>query len=141
MITTALVLFLFAGLIVPTLVKNRTQFYVGFACILLIILMDTLQIMIRASGMQVFGGVMIGLSQFIALISFFLCAGGLTLGEVGEEFRGAFEVIRRGEEEKEVIIPLTGQKPIPRETTSTDRIDLTPPTEKKNPPTPGIPLE
>jgi len=145
MVTTALILFLFAGLIVPHLIKNRTQFYAGFACILLIILMETLQVMIHRSGMQVFGGVVIGLSQLAALIAFFMCAGGLSLREVGDEFKGAFEVIRRGEEEKEVIIPLTGQKPIPRDTTPKDRIDLTPPVgqnaERREPPHPGIPME
>ena len=34
--------------------------------------------------------------------------------ELGGEMRRAFEVLRRGEEEKEIIIPLTGEQPKPR---------------------------
>lgn len=124
-ITTALVLFLFAGLIVPRLIKNQSQYYVGFACILLIILITTLQIMIARPFMQVFGGVVIGLSQLTAIIMFFLCAGGMSMRDLAAEFKGAYEVVRRGEEEKEVIIPLHGQKPMPREDERPPRQDLT----------------
>jgi len=141
-ITTALVLFLFAGLIVPRLIKNRQQFYIGFGCILLIILMMTLSLMIQRPFMQVFGGVVVGLSQLIALIAFFMSAGGLSLNDIGKEFQGAYEVIRRGSEEKEVIIPLTGQRPPERVDSPRERIDLTPSVERKEPaPSPKIPLE
>lgn len=140
-ITTALALFLFAGLIVPSLIKNRQQFYIGFCCILVIVLITTLSLMIRTSFMQVFGGVVVGLSQLVGLVAFFMCAGGLSLREVGKEVHGAYEVIRRGGEEKEVIIPLSGQRPPERVETSRERIDLTPPVERKDPPSPNIPLE
>ena len=140
-ITTALVLFLFAGLIVPTLVKNRQQFYIGFCSVLVIIVITTLSLMIRTSFMQVFGGVLVGLAQLVGLVAFFMCAGGLSLKDVGKEVHGAYEVIRRGGEEKEVIIPLTGQRPIERVETGRERIDLTPPVERKDPPSPNIPLE
>jgi hypothetical protein len=140
-VTTAMVLFLFAGLIVPSLIRNRQQFYVGFAAILLIVLIHTLQLMFRTGFMQVFGGVVIGAAQLVGLVTFFLCAGGMTIREVGKEFQGAYEVIRRGGEEKEVIIPLTGQRPAERIETPRERIDLTPPVERKDPPTPNVPSE
>ena len=47
--------------------------------------------------------------------------------ELAGEFANAYEVIRRGEEEKQVIVPLTGQVPKPKAESSDEpppRIDL-----------------
>ena len=35
----------------------------------------------------------------------------MTVKDIGSEVKGAFEVIRRGETEKEIIIPLRGSAP------------------------------
>jgi hypothetical protein len=115
-ITTACVLFLFTCLVIPNFIKNRTQYYAAFGAVLGIILMNTLQLMLHNSaGFQVFGGVIIGVLQFIAVVMLVLCAGGMKLKTLAGELTQAYEVIRRGEEEKEVIIPLTGQMPKPKE--------------------------
>jgi hypothetical protein len=58
------------------------------------------------------GAVLIGLLQVLALLLLVLCVGGLTLRELGNEMGKAYEVIRRGETEKEVIIPI-GDRPAP----------------------------
>jgi hypothetical protein len=41
----------------------------------------------------------------------FLAAGGITWRDLGGELSNAFEVIRRGGEEKEIIVPLRGEVP------------------------------
>src|SRR4051795_207390 len=114
-VTTACVLFLFACLVIPGFIKNRTQYYAAFGCVLGIILMDTLSMMIGSPKFQVFGGVVIGLLQLIAVAMLVMCAGGMNAKTLAGEMRGAYEVIRRGEEEKEVIIPLTGAAPKKRD--------------------------
>jgi hypothetical protein len=119
-VTTALVLFILATLLYPKTVKNKTQFYAGFGSVLGILLVNTIDVMFKNPGIQVFGGALTGLLQLFALVMFFMSAGGLSVGELGEELRGAYEVIRRGESEKTVIVPLTGEVPKPkagRETT------------------------
>jgi hypothetical protein len=108
-VTTALVLFVFACLLYPAAIKNKAQFYAGFTGVLLILLVYSLDVMIRSPGFQVFGGALTGLLQLFSLVMFFMAAGGMSVGELGEEMKGAFEVMRRGESDKTVIIPLSGQ--------------------------------
>jgi hypothetical protein len=61
--------------------------------------------------------------------------------------RHAFEVIRRGEEEKEIIVPLTGEMPKPRDEPTPPRVTLDdaqpPPGSDSNKPgaSSSIPLE
>ena len=111
-VTTAIVLFIFACVAWPQLVKNRTQFYAAFVSVLAIILLFSLALMLRDSaGFQVLAGFIIGLLQIFAIIMLFLSAGGLTFKELTGEMARAYEVIRRGEEGKTVIIPLTGAVP------------------------------
>jgi len=114
-VTTGCVLFLFTCLVIPSFIRNRTQYYAAFGAILGIIIMNTLEMMLHNSpGFQVFGGVVIGFLQLIAVTMLVLCAGGMQLKTLAGEMTHAYEVIRRGEEEKEVIIPLTGQTPKPK---------------------------
>ena len=126
-VTTACLLFLFTCLVIPNFIKNRTQYYAAFGCILGIILMNTLSLMFHNSaGFQVFGGVVIGFLQFLAVLTLVLCAGGMNVKTLAGEMGHAYEVIRRGEEQKEVIVPLTGQVPKPKESADEPppRIDL-----------------
>jgi hypothetical protein len=60
------------------------------------------------------GPIAIGFLQLLALLLLVLCVGGLTVRELAGDMAKAYEVIRRGETEKEVIIPLTEQVPAPR---------------------------
>jgi hypothetical protein len=51
-----------------------------------------------------------------ALVLIVLATGGLSLKDLAGEFKSAIEVIRRGESDKEVIVPLTGETPKARRT-------------------------
>jgi hypothetical protein len=129
-VTTALVAFIFFCVIFPERVKSAPQFYAGLALVCLIILLDALGFMIASSAFRVFAYFTVACLQVGTILLLFLAAGGISWRELGAEMKGAFEVIRRGGEEKEVIIPLTGQQPRRKEQDDApaERIDLTPPT-------------
>lgn len=129
-VTTALVAFIFVCIIFPNLIKDKNQFYAAFAIILLGILLHSLAEMINSDGFRRFAGAFNGLLHVAAMVLLVLAAGGLRPRELMGEMSRAFEVMRRGETEKEVIIPLTGQQPKPREKEETPRryaIDEPPP--------------
>jgi hypothetical protein len=113
-VTTAIVAFVFACVIFPHLVKNKTQFYAAFTMVMAVILLHSLSIMIRTPGFQVFAGALTGLLQIGAVVLLFLGCGGVTMKQLGGELSRAYEVIRRGEDEKQIIVPLTGEQPKPR---------------------------
>ena len=108
-VTTVLTAFIFVCLVLPTLVRHRSQFYAALACVAGIILVHTLIIMFN---FVMFGGIVIGVLQLLALLLLVLCVGGLTVRELAGDMARAYEVIRRGETEKEVIIPI-GDTPAP----------------------------
>ena len=111
-VTTAIVAFCFVCVIFPHLVKNKTQFYAGFTAILLVILIHSFAVMLyNSAGFQVFAGAATCLLQIVAIVTLFLCAGGITLKQLGADMARAYEVIRRGEEEKTVIVPISGEMP------------------------------
>lgn len=153
-VTTAIVLFIFVCVIYPQLVKHKPQFYGAFTALLIIILLHSLSSMIGTAGFQVFAGFLTGLLQLIAIILLFMSCGGISLRELAGDMARAYEVIRRGESEKTVIIPLTGEQPKPRQGTAAapstpdddieeEKIDLPPdagwPQKKDN--SSSIPLE
>jgi hypothetical protein len=107
-VTTCLLAFLFACLILPSLVRNKTQYYAALAFVIAIVLLHALGLMIKTAGFQVFAGAMTGLLQAGAILLVVLCVGGLRIRELAGDLKDAYEVIRRGQQEKEVIIPLRG---------------------------------
>ena len=113
-VTTAIVGFIFVCVVFPHLVKNKAQWYAALAAVVLVILLQTLGIVFGA-GFRTFAAFMTGLLQIGAILLLILSAGGLSPRELAGEMKRAYEVIRRGEQEKEVIIPITGQQPRPRE--------------------------
>ena len=111
-VTTAIVTFCFVCVIFPHLVKNKAQFYAGFTAVLLVILVHSLAIMLYTSpGFRVFAGAAVCLLQIVAIVTLFMAAGGITLKQLGGDMARAYEVIRRGEEERTVIIPIQGNMP------------------------------
>jgi hypothetical protein len=145
-ITTAIVLFIFVCILFPRIVKHRTQFYTAFGLIIVMLLFHTLARMVGNERFFNFVGVVNGLLQLAALVLVVLATGGLSLRDLTGEFKSAIEVIRRGEDDKEIIVPLTGEQPKPRRTTldlddAPTRIDL--PTEAgypvQTPPAPTPP--
>src|ERR1700733_8760180 len=109
-VTTVLVAFLFVCLIFPSIVKNRSQYYAALAMIIFILLLHTMTLILNKSdAMVVAGGVFTGLLQICALLLLVLCVGGLTARQLAGDMAQAYEVMRRGETQKEVIIPIGKQ--------------------------------
>jgi hypothetical protein len=113
-VTTAIVAFIFVCILYPRLVKNPAQFYTAFGMIVLMLLFHSLAGIFTSEKFWGFVRGLNGLLQLVALVLVVLSTGGLSLRELTGEFANAFEVIRRGESEKEVIVPLTGEVPKPR---------------------------
>ncbi|HEY7090918.1 MAG TPA: hypothetical protein VH518_22670 [Tepidisphaeraceae bacterium] len=128
-VTTALVAFLFVCVIFPNLVKNRPQYYAAFAAICIVIILDALAFAIGAYGFRVFVYVAEAFLQVAAILMLFLACGGLSWRELGADMKQAFEVIRRGGEEKEVIIPLSGDMARLKAERDADRRSSAPETE------------
>ena len=104
-VTTAIVLFVFACVLFPRLIANRAQFHAGFALTLAAILLDGLAHIVHVATFDAFAYLFTAILQVGAIVLLYLAAGGLTARGLSREMLGAFEVIRRGEEEREVIIP------------------------------------
>ena len=136
-VTTALVAFIFFCVIFPERIKNRPQFYAAFGLICLIIVLDALSFMIGAAGFRVFAYFGVAILQVGTICLLFLAAGGITWRDLGGELSNAFEVIRRGGEEKEVIVPLRGEVPrrkdeeVPSERVNLDEPAPTPRTDEQ----------
>jgi hypothetical protein len=113
-VTTAIVAFIFVCILFPKLVKNSTQFYAAFGLIVIMLFLTTLAGIIGSEGFYRLVRALNGLLQLTALVLLVLSAGGLSLKELAGEFKDAVEVIRRGESDKEVIIPLSSQANKPR---------------------------
>lgn len=109
-VTTALVAFLFYCVIFPERVKNKPQYYASLAGVCLIILLDALGMIVGESrGFRVVVYSLGALVQVGTILLLFLSVGGITWRELAGDMKDAYEVIRRGEEDKEIIIPLTGE--------------------------------
>jgi hypothetical protein len=150
-ITTASVAFIFVCIIFPRLVRHHPQFYTAFGLIILMLLFNSIAHIFNNDKFNSFVGGLNGLLQLASLVLLVLSTGGLSLRELTGEFRNAFEVIRRGESEKEIIVPLTGEVPKPRKRdVAINDAATTPPTVDATPPPPpprraddgsAIPLE
>jgi hypothetical protein len=112
-ILAAVIGFVFVCAIFPQLVKNRQQFYGALGLVLVVMVLQGVALLLNIEGLA---RVFTGLNLIIlpaAVLLLFLSAGGITWGGLAGEMKGAFEVIRRGETEKEVIIPIRKQPGAP----------------------------
>jgi hypothetical protein len=107
-VLTALVVFILVCVVMPDLVKDRTQFYGAFGCVVAAMVLSGLGVMV-GGGFRAIAYVGMTLLNIGALLLLFLACGGLTARGLAAEMKGAFEVIRRGETGKETIIPIAGQ--------------------------------
>jgi hypothetical protein len=112
-VTTALVSFLFVCVVFPNLVKNKAQYYASLVIVCCIIVLDAIGWSV-ASGERptrwpavIYG--LCALLQVAAIVLLFLAAGGITWRELASDMKDAYEVLRRGEEKGEIIIPLSGE--------------------------------
>lgn len=144
-VTTAIVAFIFACLIWPELVKNKPQFYSALGLLLLVILLDAIGHMAPDGPLSRVMYVLVALVQILTILLLVLCVGGLTVRELGSEVSRTVEAIRRGGEEKPVLVPLKGETPPPRESkaeAAPQRINLTPEQPPPKPDDTGpVPLE
>ena len=136
-VTTAIVGFIFVCVVFPRLVKNHAQYYAALTAVVVIILINAFGLMFEPGAVKTVIGVMTGLLQVFAIVLLILAAGGLTIRELTGEIAGAYEVIRRGEEEKTIIIPLTGEQPKSR--AEANDPGLRQPIEINTPPAPPPP--
>jgi hypothetical protein len=135
-VITAIVAFIFVCILFPAIVKNRPQFYAAFGLVIGVIFLWTLAVMFESAAFSRFLRVMDGLLTIGALLLLVLSTGGLSLKDLGGEFKNAFEVIRRGESAKEVIVPLTGEMPKPRKSAMPDDVADARPAHTVDVPTP-----
>ena len=107
-VTTAVVAFIFLCLAMPSLIQNKNQYYVAFISVVGVILMDALAHMLpeTAGAPRAACYVLGAFAQIIAVVMLFLATGGLTFRALRGDM---IEVLRRGEQEKEVIIPLSDE--------------------------------
>jgi len=105
-VTTALVGFILVCAALPKLVKNRTHYYIALFAVGAIILLSSFASIAGPGAFAQFVAALNGLLQIVALAALVLACGGLSARQLAGEMGNAFEVIRRGGEEKETIIPL-----------------------------------
>ena len=117
-ISVPIVGYVFVCIIFPKIVKNKPQFYMAFAVLLAIL---TLDLIVTLSPDNKFFKVMRGVFWIVDFVLLVLATGGLSLHELGGELKGAYEVMRRGETTKTVIVPLTGEQPKSREEAAAER--------------------
>src|SRR4051812_13433956 len=105
-ISVPIVAFIFVCIIFPHLVKNKPQFYMAFAVLILTLL---LEVVADVAGMSV------GLARLlhvvhdvlwiVVFVLLVLATGGLSLHELTGEFKNAYEVMRRGEDRPTLVVP------------------------------------
>ncbi len=110
-VTAAIVAYIFVCTLFPKYIRNRAQFYTAFGAMIIVMLIYSVGLMIGHAGfMQVVVGIGV-LLELMAFIMLVLATGGMTVGQLTKEFGRTIEVIRRGETEKEIIIPKADQPP------------------------------
>jgi hypothetical protein len=115
-VTTAIVAFIFAGVIWPHLIKYKVQFYAAVMSVVCIILLDSLAHMFfkeEDGGWRVLYAIN-GLFQIAALLLLVLSTG-MSARELSGEMFNTIEVVRRGGEKETIIVPLRGEQPKVRE--------------------------
>ena len=110
-VTTAIVAFIFAGVLWPHIIKHKVQFYAALICVVFIILFDGVAPMFEKPPKALYG--VNSLLQVAALV-LLVVSSGMSAKDLGGEVFNTIDVVRRGGEKETIIVPLTGQKPKPR---------------------------
>jgi hypothetical protein len=106
-ISVPIVGFFFVCIVMPQLVKHKAQFYMAFAVLILILLLD---IVADVTGGASVGFVKLlyvtrGVCWIVDLVLLVLATGGLSMHQLTGEFKNAYEVMRRGEDKPTLIVP------------------------------------
>ena len=108
-VTAAVVGFIFACIAFPHLVKKRQPFYFGLWLVLAVILLQSVRAMLyKVEALVYIAAGFSGVLLILAVLALVVATGGFSIGELKSNL---IEVVRRGEEEKEYIVPITGQQP------------------------------
>jgi len=113
-VTTAIVAFIFACLVWPHLVKNKTQFYSSIGLVMLILLLDAIGHMAESGPLPRVMYVLAAILQMLTILVLVMCVGGLSPRELAGEVSEAVDTLRHGEQ-KPVLVPLKGEQPMPKE--------------------------
>ncbi len=98
------------------LIRNRTYYYATFGCLVLIIFCNVFYYFMGTATGQGLFAIMLGILHAGALILTMAYIGGVSVKQIGFEVVQAAEDIRSGgEAKKPVIVPLTGEKPKPKD--------------------------
>jgi hypothetical protein len=114
-VTTAIIAFIFVCVIYPHLVKNRPQFYGGFAAILLVILIQSIGKMVDPDKTRGAVAGITGLLQVASILLIYMSCGGLSVVDLLADVGKTIEVVRRGGEKETIIVPLRGEQPRDRD--------------------------
>jgi hypothetical protein len=110
-VTTAIVAFIFAGVIWPHVIKHRVQFYAALIVVCLIILFDSIGRMWPSTNTALTA--VNGLLQVVGIVMCVLSTG-MSMKDLSGEVFNTIEVVRRGGEKETIIVPLRGEQPKPR---------------------------
>ena len=120
-ISVPVVGFIFVCIIFPKIVKTKPQFYMAFGVTLIILALNVMANLLAVGSMRTFAIILRDVLWIVDFILLVLATGGLSLHELTGELKGAYEVMRRGDDVKTVIVPLTGEVPKSREEAAAER--------------------
>jgi len=109
-VATAIIGFIFVCIVMPHIVKHRHQFYMALVLMLVAMFGTGAAMIIGNQGFRIFMSAVVIILEAMAVLLLVMAAGGLTARELAGNMVRAYEVMRRGETEKEIIIP-TGPAP------------------------------
>jgi hypothetical protein len=112
-VTTAIVLYIFACVGYPQLIKNRPQFYAALGLLLLIILFDCIG-HLPFPALASFAYFINALFQIGAIALLVMSTGGKSLRELTGDMSETIEVVRRGGETETLIVQPPADQPKPR---------------------------
>jgi hypothetical protein len=110
-VTTAIVAFIFAGVLWPHVIKHRAQFYAALIVVCLIVLLDSVARMWPSTNTALTA--VNGLLQIVGIVMCVLSTG-MSMKDLSGEVFNTIEVVRRGGEKETIIVPLRGEQPKPR---------------------------
>lgn len=117
-ITTILVAFVLIGTVFPSLIKDLQQFQAVIGVTLFIILLDCIGHFAPGTGLEKLMYAVIALLQITSIFMLVLCTRGQSMGEFADSMHKTIDLVRRGGEKDEIIVPLRGEQPKERNSRS-----------------------
>ena len=124
-VTTAIVGFILLALAFPQIIKRSAQYYLAVGAVLIVIILDGIgHLTISAdSSLPRLIYLFVAILQIFGIVLLILATGGMSAREFASNMARGYEVLRRGEEETETVIPV-GPRPVtPASTTASRKSD------------------